>query len=134
MEFQTNYLAFMAAVQIWFHCCLVCTLQDPSIYKAHFYTLYVCTCVVYPQQMTIRISIVVIKQLCVQEGILHNIYIYIYELELYKVPAAFSRYLLPAVTRFQYIISDTYSQTSYANVWLNTPSGLMRQLKMSYNR
>ena len=62
--------------------------------------------------MTIRISIVVIKHLCVQEGILHNTYIY--ELDLYKVPVAFSQYLLPAVTRFQYIISDTYSQTAYS--------------------
>jgi hypothetical protein len=72
MEFQINYLAFMAAVQIWLHCCLVYTLQDSSISKAHLYTLYASTRIVCPQQMTTSINIIVIKHLCVQEDILHK--------------------------------------------------------------
>ena len=72
LEIHTNYLAFMVAVQICYHCCLVCTLQDPSILKAHIYALYVCTCTVYPQQVATRIRIVMIKHIRVQEDILHN--------------------------------------------------------------
>jgi hypothetical protein len=132
-EFQINYLAFMAAVQIWFHCCLVCTLQDPSIYKAHLYTLYICTCIVYPQQMTVRISMVVIKHLCVQEGILHNIYIWTWLVQgtcgVFAIPVT-SCYKI-SVHNFRYLLTNFIL---YANIWLNTPSGLMRQLKMSYNR
>jgi hypothetical protein len=108
MEFQTNFLAFMAAVEILFHCCLVYTLQHHSISKTHLYTLYVLTCTIYPQQMTTMISIFMIKHLCVQEDIFRKVYISIVKptrctnlsnLFYFGITLCMSRTVFPSIIR-----------------------------------